>query len=671
MRIGLIFLFLSIFLLLPLEVAATSIRDIDVRGKMPIKEGRNFKVEAELRGDTCDVKVQFYIDDKRFASKTPGCMGDEEEKIVEAEYDWEENGALKCGDHELRVELIDKLTDESLDNKSMTIQIGNFPEILFSPEKPKVGETLTLTFLDEGEPKSGIRFDLFYGYGNLIKSKRHSNVEGKFSFVPEKSGRYEIRMRDSTYCGSKVFYVKHEIVTDGPYPATPMVGEVIHLAYPKGVGAKVVDDEGKVYKTLKTFLSGGTNFTIEEPGNYTIVLGEGSTRFWSKNISLTVVGEVACKLHITPEKPVVGKPIILKVECEGEPLEDATITITQPDGGFKTFTTSPTGEVEYNQANFAGQYAVHVEKERYQTIDSGFEARNNFSLLVHPEIPKVGDNLTIVVKDQHGFPQVGVLVKEEGGELLETNADGVVTIPVTKLGEMKLKFQKAEFWDSELSVFSRGVLTVNLSTTSVEVGNSVEINLNTPATFVIRSPSGIEEKESGQYYTFTPSEVGIYNITFSKEGYLPQSVAVISFPHPLQVRTKPKGKNLVIEILSHGRVVPNISVSVETPSLEKFELKSNEDGVVSVPIETGIYSIVVNAGNATPLYEVKTLTPKISKHYHTWLLILSIGIILAVATIIIAFVTVLHKPIKPKKKSLPSKKKSLLSPSKKSRLSKL
>ncbi|HEX54994.1 MAG: hypothetical protein DRO94_02355 [Candidatus Altiarchaeales archaeon] len=635
-----IILFLTLLILSNVGSGAV-IRDIySVPSEIP--PSGKFTIKVELSGVTCGLMVKFYIDDIEFSSKYVKECGD---SVESSEWDLDAK-PLVCGYHKLRVELIDN--DKIIQSREMNLRIGNVPDIEIIPEKPNPDSEITFRFTDNetGNPIKNLNVDIYNVLEGSDSAVTYStNTNGEFKFITSDTGRYRLIIHSSNYCGELEFWVKKKL----PYdlnPKNPVVGDLISLGVPGGVGVKYIDSEGNVYPLRNV---GGVNFTINEPGNYTIVMGELSRVYWSENISIEVSEKKKMMAEIEPEKCVLNSPVTIHVTSGDKSLEGAIVKITKPDGKTNSYETNSIGEIKFIP-DMIGEYTVHVEKEKYQDFNKKFDVLNLFNVRLVPREPIRNQEIVLNVTDQFKMPvgEASISIEEMSGIPLitgSTNENGTFRFRLPEEREYKIIIKKKNFWGFEDRIRAYGVMSL-ICPDSIEVGDEINLSVidsngnEIQARITIERPDGIVDVVENSY---KPEMVGSYKIEVTKPNYRSVSKILSVRPHPLSVNSKILGNVLRITVLSRGVPVPGISVIIDTKN-EKFESKTDVNGTTEFIIKEGGKLIIgVNSVDRKDKYETKIIEKEIVKVYNPVLLIIPIIFILMVAGILIAIIETLHR----------------------------
>ncbi|MFH1789050.1 MAG: hypothetical protein ABH834_06695, partial [Candidatus Altiarchaeota archaeon] len=606
-----IIFFTILVLCLAGAASAISLKSIDL-SRDDIDVGNKFKIEVEVKYPESNHQIEFFVDDYMFSSRN---VGSGTEKMESSEWNWDVD-ELNCGEHVARAEL--RRGNISLENLSMAFTVGNLPVVSFDPELPQVGKNMIITVMDAGtgNPISGVKADIF-NTASAKTQKITSDSFGRISYHPTDAGKYRMEFSGKDYCGKREFSARKTLIIDGPNPGDPVVGELVSIALPSSVGVKLYDENGKLYLLAETKIGGGANFTVKDPGTYTIVMGELSSQYWGVNKTIVVSSKDTPRITITPGNPVVGEPVTINAESAGEPLEDAVITVTAPDNSFDAYTTAASGSIVYTPTAI-GKYSVIVEKERCQTVDKNFESKNKLAIVVSPLKPTVGESVVLTVKNQQGSTVGDVSLTINGESKGSTDAAGVYATKFTEPGEYIVTASKTStlYWDDVENITVSGSLSMSITPENVEIGDAVKIivsdNSGTAVStqLSVTKPDGASETLTSN--TYTPQEAGEYTIKTVKQGYREATGKLTASPHPLNLEYMVNEKTLKILVTSRGEPVSDINVKLTNPYAT--ESLTDADGMAIITITgSGDYTFEVNKQNTKPAYEAKTIQEQIVK----------------------------------------------------------
>ncbi|MFH1055497.1 MAG: hypothetical protein V1744_05330 [Candidatus Altiarchaeota archaeon] len=642
---------LCIFLVSALGTAVGAVRVTDISvSDDPVDYLDTFEVTAKLSGDTCNLQAWFYVDNYIFDRKNVGCESEEVKgKFNLKAEDWD-LFKVTCGQKQAKVELYTSATQSMVANDSVSFNIGVMPGLEFTPAQPVPNKEARVKLYDNdnGNPLGNVDLTIKDIYGGDPITGKTVISDGGFSFMPKAAGEYHLTMRERDICGDITFYVKRPLMIDGPRPENPVIGEMVAVAVPAGasVGVKILDSGGGVYKTPPVSYNGGSNFTIDKPGTYTLIVGDESTKYWSINKTITVSDRLTPEIKVSPDQPVVGKPATITVSSRGEGLAGARVTVKKPDGVERDYTTENYGSVNYETITSTGTYTIRVSKERYADASSSFEAKHYFDAAFSPSTPNVKDTLDMTVNDQNAKPVGDVLVEiQDIGFRRVTDMGGKISFNLQEPKEYEIKLSKDMFWDKAVKLTPFGILSMGECLQEFELGGNITIStydsFNNPAAADInfKDPDGIVKYyPNTQSYTLTPDKPGGYTATVSKTNYLNANVTFKVKPHPLNVQTHMSSGQLYVNVTSNSNPVSSIKVSV-TRASETLNGTTDAQGIAVFNMNReGNITLIVNGGGSNIYYDEKTLRQNILRSYELVLLATPLVVIFVITLITIVVV---------------------------------
>ena len=629
---------LGIILFLISAAEARHIVYVDIE-PTEINPGDEFKVKVRVKETQYSKKVVFYLDDKEFCSKN---VGGDEIFIYSDTWDLSEN-PLDCGIHKVRVE-IRKMTNELLDEEEITFTIGNVPSLSIIPEKPILGDHVILKFTDSetNESIKGLEVKIYYAKDGISSAKRKRTLSnGEIMYLPMKIGEYKVVVLDDYYCGKFSFWVKKNMIVDGPHPSNPVVGQLISLVVPPGVGVKILDSEGGIYKRCYTGVGGGVNFTIEDPGNYTIVVGELSAEYWGTKIPLRVYEKLPLEIKIYPPQPVVNRVVTISAYSNGKPVEDIKILLSKP--------TSTSPEIYFTNSNgtitflplTTGEYAIRIEDERYESLIKNFKVLNELHINLPRKEFHIDEEIEMVVTDQNGLLIGGASIVVGNGLITGlTNSEGKYKFSIKQRGEFEIKVNKKNYWPSSTKIKVLGLM---------ELSNPLSVEVENPITFVVldrKSSSELEDVRISvltpdnriitlRNKTYIPTISGKHIVMLQKEGYESENYSFEVLPHPIAIDTFIEDGKLWVRVTSRNNSIEGMKVVVNA-NQKIFENVTNNIGIATFNIlGEGNYEIIVNTPRENPNYASAIKKIKIVKEYDYLLLFIPVGLVAIVAIIAI------------------------------------
>ncbi len=627
-------------------VFATHISRVEVNPE-DINPNGDFDVDVVLRGDTCNLILEFYVDDVFFSSKPVGCES-EGEKITSEEWDLEDD-PLECGPHILRVNLLDS-RKKKIDDFNTTINVGKVLEVTLDPAKPQPNKDITLTFRDNetGKPISNLNVVIYSvreGKSSAIERMTDSRGEIMFKVTSSDVGRYELILEDSKYCAALDFWVKKTMSVDGPHPENPVIGEKITLGVPGSVGVKYLDPKGDIHPLRN--MGGGVNLTINEAGNYTLIMGELSHEFWGVNKTLIVSEKRIPSIVIDPLEAVLNKQVNITILSDGKPVENAIVRIKKPTVGYETHTTGKDGLVTFTPLS-VGEYTVEVEKDKFKSVTKSLNALNYLIISLEADEVMVGDSGHVAVKNQQGTLVSEATVSIESSPVSGlTDAEGKFSFSLQNPGYYRITAVKENHWGAERNVTVLGILQLRFNASEIELGDSAEFSAvdaggdKITVELSVIKPDGLRALIGSVY---KPTEPGEYVIVAGKNLYRGANKTLVVTAHPLEVGVSALGGGLdegeiMVNVSSHGSPISSISVEMGT-SRGKEDSETDEMGTAVFRITgTGKTIISVNSLATKEEYETVVLNMSVGKQYNFLLLIASISLtfIATVVAVLVAY----------------------------------
>jgi hypothetical protein len=631
-----IFILLGIILLMILQTTALTITEI-ITSPEKIRTDSKFTIIAQLEGDSCSTEVRFYIDGSLVSTEDVACDRlSAESKVIDVEGD-----DLLCGEHELRAELFNR--GIGVMNLTKDLSIGNQPNT--SIDYGYSDNKILMNFSDSktGGPIFNLHIEIYnVKKGPGTAESLSSDNKGVILFQPKEYGEYRYQIDDADYCGNSSVYYKKLIRVDGPYPENPMAGELISLAVPTGIGIKVFDSNGNLYTTgILTNFGGGVNLTINEPGNYTLSLGDINSYYWSRNISINVWGKENTTIKILPELTVRGGDVSIEVWSGGEKLNNSKLTIEEPSKQSFIYLTDGNGTLVF-KPDAAGKYTVKFEDEKHTASERTFEARNTFKLDYSPKDLRVDGEISVYARDQLNNLVPGATISVEGTTYGLTGYDGKYSFRLNAPGNYNVTAAKLDFLDASMELYVISPLYIQIKNQEIEYGTQINPkvfdsqNKEIAAKIRVIKPSGAEVYINGSYI---PDEVGVYELYAEADNYISSSKNFTVKPMPLELRLVLAKDKLYINTTTSDVPVGGISLTLEKADGGKEKLVTDELGSAIVAIkEGGRIRITANEGSLNPRYETITVVRNLNKQYDYTTLLIALSIIAFLALIGVALV---------------------------------
>ncbi len=546
---------------------------------------------------------------------------------------------------------------------TVPVKVGKMFYVTISPEKAIVNKKTQIEVRDEYGMYVG---DARIWIGNTAGTNEYRSgttlKNDAFYFTPEHLGEMLIKVTKmgEGFCqNSKVIEVRHNFTVYGPYsnryPDKPVAGDEIVLKLfdenAKAVAGASVTVSGKekiVY--LNSDEGGGVIFVTNESGKHTILVEKQIPLFWDANLTFDVLPKPELTIKMSPENPIVGDDVTLKITTKN--VSNIDVTITNPEGFSRTIRTDRNNQVNFD-VKLLGRYIITAETEGYEALDHEFEVHNLFKILVEPKNQVIGDNVTITILDQKDYPVPNAQVTITGTaqnketEKLDINTDHT--------GEISLKLNSKRY---EIYVKKNGYddfkgtitpiikeLYLNLSSKKLIINEGdihisvTEKDTKSPIDAVIKikgERTGIEIEKTASAFTFTPEFADNYRVYVTKDYYDPVSADFVIEPSPIKIDAKLEDKELVLTVTSNNKSLMGIDVIITTPE-RKITTVTGDLGIVTINLDdegSGEYSIL--AGKH-PNYESSEIGIFVNKNYSLWWTILIFIIIFVTGFIIWKF----------------------------------
>jgi hypothetical protein len=610
------------------------IDSLDYPNEIPM-EG-DFRITARLSGDVCGAQARFYIDQKFINSNALACG----RKTTESDTISPSADGFACGAHTLAV-LLSK-EDDLLANYTTGVSFGNQPLIEVS-EGSKGSREVTVDFKDNrtGNPVTYLKTRIYNVRKGTQSSEWHTtDSQGRIVYSSRDTGEYRLMIVDSDYCGEVFFYIKRPLYFEGPFPKDPIVGDLLSMAVPGGVSVKVYNSTGSLYLTGATSITGGVNYTISEPGNYTVVVGDKNSLYGTANVSIYVAAKASNSIEVAPVKALRGSPVALTLKADGVPLANATITVENPEGMLEDMSSGINGTIDYTPDQ-TGIYIVTFSDPKHLGAETRFEVRNSFLLDYTPKEPEVDADINVYARDHLNNLVPGATVSIKDVTYGLTGSDGKYTFRVSEPKKYTVLVTRSDYWDSAIEFTTISPLYLEIIPEEFELGETVRVRAFetrrnvVAADLVVISPDGSSSSFNG---SFTPENVGAYEVFASKKGYISTSGNFSVKAHPLEMAIAIAGDRIIVNTTSHGLPAAKIPLVVEkTSGREKIVSDGQGHAVIRIKND-GRIKISANPEGENPDYGKITVVRNIVKMHDYSGLIMGLSAVALVALIAIAVV---------------------------------
>ena len=349
--------------------------------------------------------------------------------------------------------------------KTATVEVEENKTTTHEAEIATKKGKLVVVVTDEetGEPVNGAKVEITDPNGNKTTYTTDSN--GKIEISNTKIGDYDIVVTEvptgynvTTGATSTKEVKENQTTTHEAQIATKKgnleitvldneTGDVV-----SGAKVKVTDPDGNttIYTTnsngkvtISNTKIGNYNTEVTEvPEGYKVVIGKTTTIEVEENKTSTHIAKISIK---------TGN-LVVKVTNEEDrnPVENAEVSVTDPDGTTTTYTTDSNGKIEIFNTK-VGSYDIVVDKVptgyivttgKVATVEIEEDKTITHDAEINPE-PKTGSLKIIVTDEKDGSPINGAKVKitdASGNKVVKTtNSNGEIVIDDTIIGDYNIE----------------------------------------------------------------------------------------------------------------------------------------------------------------------------------------------------------------------------------------
>lgn len=647
-----VLIFTLMFFSLSVSAADVGLDGIGVDVPRDIKVGEDFDVDITLEdpddtrtGLDVDVVIRFddivvyddTVENIDLVENTPYEYITINSEDFDYKYRWARNFmGYECGDHTIEVEVSGDVSKESRDDDIEIEDDYVFDTVEITPEKPGLEDEIIIYVEDDDGDEledAYVRITYLGDEEDSVWEKNDDSWEDETDndgevdvtlsdvFDDDAFGRYQIDVLEvdggsgwfnyGDYCKKTIFlYIMHSLdileVPSAPRVGEPVKVKVVDENGDPVVGAKIAISGGpQRYREVSTGSDGYATFELDAEDSYSLIASKKSYQDSdTKNIVVTSRREMS--VTVTPKQKRVGETITIKVTSDTNPVEDAAVTITDPNGDKDDLSTSAEGEVEYTPS-VAGRYQIAVEKATYVTVTASFDAFDSF-IIDAPQSSRVNDEITIVVKDQNNKAVSDATVSVSGADISgKTNKDGVFTFLLSDPGKYTVAVGKSGYESKAVDITVSDLLVLQVTPLILDLGDEVDITVSDragnkeEATIQIIDPSGDKEVISKSVFSFIPQLAGTYNVTATKENFMADSSEFIVNPISLNLKVVHVGDKLVATVTRDDEPIEDITVKIVAPEGEEILLVSDEGGKAEFNLrslnQTGNYTVMVSEQN--------------------------------------------------------------------------
>ncbi|MFH1721819.1 MAG: carboxypeptidase regulatory-like domain-containing protein [Candidatus Altiarchaeota archaeon] len=666
--------------------AQTVVSEVELQDGIKVKidddnidVGKDFQIEVTLQDpendeSNADVDVEVYIDDVLVHEGTVEDIdlneGDDYEFTlksnnfeVDDEDIWTKNLMdYACGTFTIKVIVSGDVSEEE-DTDELEIEGGDL-EVTVDPERPSPDEKITVHVEDEdGDELKNINvkvtqldsdgeWDLSDEYISKYTDSDGDfefEIEGEAKFDDEPDGIYQIDVYKKEFCKQTfLIEVGDSIQLEGPIPTNPQMGEEFSFRAVNSNGKGVrrvlasLNFDGQIIREY-TDSDGYVKFNIDNPGKYELVFSGTGLEEIIKSVNIEARNMP--QISLSPKNPKLGEKVELKTTSEGNPLQNAEISLTLPDKTVLLLKTNSQGTTSF-VVSAVGKYLVEVGKNGYKTANAVievFEQKEELNVQTLPNLPALNEEVTVKTTDGSGnaVSEVKVVVTGAISTYGVTDEEGEYSFRIEKPGSYEITASKDGFSTGTETLNLQGKLTLHLSEKELSAGKEVTVTAldslghEVDVLFSVTRKGEVVEKGSGEQLTFTPQTPGEYIIQAQTEGFASAQETLVVKPRPIEILSEFVEGKLEIRVLSLGEEVSGLDLKVTLPEGEVIGLTTGEGGVASVSaIESGLYQISVD----NPDFEASEVEIENSEFNYAWLILVVLGLMMLILSVAIAVV---------------------------------
>lgn len=319
-------------------------------------------------------------------------------------------------------------------NKTLVVSSKDTPRITINPQKPVVGEPVTIKVESAGMPLEEAVLTVTAPDNSF--DAYTTAASGSIIYTPSAIGKYSVIVEKERHqTTDKSFESKNKLEIDVS-PLNPTVGELVVLTVKNQQGSTV----GDVALTINEEAKGSTDAAgvyatkFMEAQVYTIEASKTETLYWGDVENLTVSGSL--NIALTPDEVEIGDAVKIVVsDNAGAPLT-AKLSVAKPDGSTEALESN-----SYTPSE-AGEHTVSASKEGYQ------EATQKLLVSPHPvdmEYVIDGETLRIILSSRgEPLPNINVKMTSPYQSESTTDSDGAVILTITGSGDYVFEVNKGK-----------------------------------------------------------------------------------------------------------------------------------------------------------------------------------------------------------------------------------
>jgi protocatechuate 3,4-dioxygenase beta subunit len=262
---------------------------------------------------------------------------------------------------------------------------------------------------------------------------------------------------------------------------------------------EVTDDSGAVENARVTLEKDGDPRTVErgrtdadgtyqtdgiESGDYTVsVVREG---YLEEQVEFTAEGETLVPVDLQSARTNVDVTVLDGHFDNRTPVANVSITVSNDDNEVATVTTDGRNGEAATRLGVNTEYTVLLEHPEYETVERDLEVGEQdqidvtynitrtpgISIEAAQESVDVGGTVRVAVTDEYGQPVENAVILRDDEEVGQTDANGVLSVPVTESGEFEVTAESDGLTADAVTIEGVGEATETAAATDQETEES-------------------------------------------------------------------------------------------------------------------------------------------------------------------------------------------------------
>ena len=633
-------------------------RDIDPKEKFCIGASIRNRGNYSLSG----LRIHVIVDGKDFGGDgNIPVIGSGSSKDARSS----EDTVSTCGIHTIEVQVLDD--DDVVANETIEMGIGKFLTVTHTPEFPIVEKDIVFNIEgDDEDINPTVR--ILYPHTEKENAETHT-IQKVYTFNTQIPGEYKFNFSVPGYCTvDKTLKILHNFTITRVSFESPVVGKAIqylvqdenYKTQPTGTSISIngpVEDNPSFY-TAFVRADGLCNFTLPRAGTYRINIS--NSEFWAAVFEIYVADKPKLKVSIETENPYTGGDVVFLIKEGDNVVEDAEVTITDPDKFSTTIKTNEYGKVKFTP-KITGEYEIKAEKEEHEPGSLNIDVLNpKVNIEISPLDQKIGDTVTVRVSNREDLPISGAMVYVTSYDFDmsdTTDYSGKISFNLSYSGDYKIRVKKENYAETVKNVYLGNVeekksLDIELSASTISFLEDITITVNCidsagkheeSADLVIIEPGGEQQNRVSSRITFTPERAGEYTIN-ADSGCGAASAKFTVNPVTMKLSVvKPDDKKLednkILVMVRDitGRELEDVTVVVKTPGGIK-NIKTDENGVAYLEvISEGTYTFSCEKENYISQRELSDMVNVKREHSFLPLILILPVIFFAIVLLVVVY----------------------------------